>query len=327
MALKVIGITLGDLGGVGPEVCLKALMNVSSDLDCAFVLFGSAPVLFRDELKFLVEKMPIRFIFDFNNLKRGDICFYSVSDYSDIVIGRPDARNGRMSVQFIVAAVDAAMAGKIDALVTAPICKESLLMAGVAYTGHTSLLKGLCKAEHVSMAFYTPKLKTILVTIHIALNAVSDMISIDLIKKTIQHGHDFCALLGVEFPKVAVAGLNPHAGENGMFGCEDIDVISPAVEEMKSLGIHASGPFPADTIYFRTLESEFDIVVSMYHDQGLIPIKLIGFHDAVNVTMGLPFVRTSPDHGTAFDIAYKGVANPTSMSAAIDLAVELSNVA
>jgi 4-hydroxythreonine-4-phosphate dehydrogenase len=325
MSLKVIGISLGDLGGIGVEVTLKALLDFKKRDDCAFVIFGSAPVLFRDELKTLVEQLPIRFIFDLAHVKAGEICFMSVTDYSDIVIGRPDPRNGRMSVQFIEAAVKAIQDGYVHGLVTAPICKESLHMAGITFSGHTTLLQHLSGSKDVSMAFYTPRLKTILSTIHIPLSTVSDVLDQDLVCKTILHAHEFCVSLGIRFPKVAVAGLNPHAGESGMFGSEEDDVIQPAIAEMVKRGVHASGPYPADTVFFRAFNNEFDIVVSMYHDQGLIPIKLIGFHDAVNVTVGLPFIRTSPDHGTAFDIAYKGACNASSMSAALDLAIGLAN--
>lgn len=325
MSLKVIGISLGDLGGIGVEVTLKALLNFEKRDDCAFVIFGSAPVLFRDELKAWVEQLPIRFVFDLSNVKPGDICLYSVTDYSDIVIGRPNARNGRMSVQFIEAAVNAINAGHVHALVTAPICKESLQMAGIEFTGHTTLLQHLAEARDVSMAFYTHRLKTILATIHSPLKSVPALLTQELLCKTIHHAHEFCRYLGIRFPKIAVAGLNPHAGENGLFGSEEDDVISPAIAQMVKKGLHVSGPYPADTVYFRAYNHEFDIVVSMYHDQGLIPIKLIGFHDAVNVTVGLPFIRTSPDHGTAFDIAYKGVCNASSMSAALDLAIGLAH--
>lgn len=324
---KVIGLTLGDIGGVGPEVVLKTLFHLYPKIDFIPVIFGSAPILFRSELKEWSEKLPIKFIFGWNKLEVGNIYFYSVSDYSDLVLGRPDARNGRLSFDYIQAAVDAIKFGPVDALVTAPICKESLQLAGVKYTGHTTMLQHLTGSAHVNMAFFTPRLKTVLSTVHIPLSKVSETLDENVLSQAIRSAQKYGEMLGLKHPRIAVAGLNPHAGENGMFGREELDLIQPIVKSFKNAGLDISGPYPPDTLYFRAYNKDFDIVVSLYHDQGLIPIKLLGFHDAVNVTVGLPFVRTSPDHGTAFDIAYQGKASASSMIKSVKLALNLvSNV-
>ncbi len=205
-------------------------------------------------------------------------------------------------------------------LVTAPISKTAWKMADIHYTGHTTALKALSNAETVSMAFYTPNLRTILTTIHISLMQVSKQLTKNRLNTTISHAQLFCQQLGITNPKIAVAGLNPHAGEGGLFGTEEHTIKGVIDSHDASI----TGPYPPDTLYYRAYQGEFDIVVSLYHDQGLIPIKLIGFHDAVNVTVGLPFIRTSPDHGTAFDIAGKEQANSSSMQAAIELTQQLN---
>ena len=193
-------------------------------------------------------------------------------------------------------------------------------MANITHTGHTTALQSLSKSGPVSMAFYTPTLKTILTTIHIPLMHVASQLTPKKLQQTINHGILFCQNLGITSPKIAVAGLNPHAGEGGLFGNEEARLTNV----IKQYDDTVSGPYPPDTLYYRASQGDFDLVVSLYHDQGLIPIKLIGFHDAVNVTIGLPFIRTSPDHGTAFDISGQGTANESSTKAAILLANQLA---
>lgn len=324
-AKKILGITMGDLGGIGPEIVLKALFHLYPKLDFIPVIFGSAPILFRSELQAWSEKLPIRFIFNWNKLEFGSVYFFSVSDYSDIVLGKPDARNGRLSFDYIQAAVDAIKFGPLDGLVTAPICKESLQLAGIPFTGHTTLLQHLTGAVQSNMAFFTPKLKTVLATVHIPLSKVSEVLDETVLSQAIRSAQTYGEMLGVSRPRIAVAGLNPHAGENGMFGREELDLIQPIVSSFQKRGYDVTGPYPPDTLYFRAYQGDFDVVVSLYHDQGLIPIKLLGFHDAVNITVGLPFIRTSPDHGTAFDIAYQKKASASSMIQSIKLALKLVN--
>jgi 4-hydroxythreonine-4-phosphate dehydrogenase len=213
---------------------------------------------------------------------------------------------------------------RIDAVVTGPISKESWALAGFKWPGHTELLAFRTKAKRHAMMFDSPRLRVALATAHLPLMDVRNVLTIGRVYDPIDLGHEFCRQLGIAKPRIAVCGLNPHAGENGMFGDEDTRIIRPAIDAARRIGIDAHGPFPADTIFIRAAAGDWDLVVAMYHDQGLIPVKLLGWDKAVNVTVGLPIVRTSPDHGTAFDIAGQGKASEGSMKAAIELAVRLS---
>ncbi|MEL7087776.1 MAG: 4-hydroxythreonine-4-phosphate dehydrogenase PdxA, partial [Planctomycetota bacterium] len=236
----------------------------------------------------------------------------------------------------------------IDAIVTAPICKESWKLAGFRFPGHTELLQKRTKARRAAMMFHAPPpppelppspellsdpvdapeprptLNVALATIHVPLMDVRNLLTIGCVFDPIDLGHQAMQRLGVENPKIAVCGLNPHAGENGQFGDEEIRVITPAIEMARSAGMDVHGPFPADTLFTPRLRAKYDLIVAMYHDQGLIPVKMLAFDDAVNVTLGLPLIRTSVDHGTAFDIVGKNKANPGSMKAAIRLAVQMA---
>lgn len=219
--------------------------------------------------------------------------------------------------------MDLALSKQVDGIVTAPISKEALKMAGLKWRGHTEMLADLTGTKDYAMMLIGGPLRVILVTIHTALRNVPDLITRQKVTRTIRLAKRACDMLGIRNPRIAVAGLNPHAGENGIFGDEEIRKIVPAVREAIKGGIPVSGPFPPDTIFHKAYDGDFDIIVCMYHDQGLIPLKMIAFEKGVNVTVGLPFIRTSPDHGTAYDIAWKGIADPSSMIEAIKLAAKL----
>ncbi len=311
--LKKIAITIGDPAGIGPEIVLKAIMSHEIEGICEPIIIGDIAVVEE-----AVEKlnMPV----DLNNLK-----IINTGEIKDRNFYRckPSAEGGRACVSYIKKAVELALNKEVYAIVTAPISKESLKMAGFKCPGHTEMLAELTSTKDYAMMFYSDNLKLILVTIHTALRNVPDLIKKEKVLKTITLAKKSCDMMGIENPRIAVAGLNPHAGEAGIFGDEEIKEIIPAVNEARTSGISVSGPYPADTLFHKAYNGEFDIIVCMYHDQGLIPLKMIAFDKAVNVTIGLPIIRTSPDHGTAYDIAWKGIANPSSMIEAIKLAIRL----
>ena len=328
----VIGITMGDPCGVGPEIVIKALTDPNVRRRGRFVVFG-----FSEQLSYVADALEV--FVPFYRDHHEDIRRYGhdlvVLDYDEISLPvrmprGPSRVGGQASMAFCLDAIEAARAGLIDAIVTAPISKTSWQMAGhKKYPGHTELLADKCRAREVAMMFVAPRLKVVLATIHLALMEIRNRLTIgrvftpiDLADRALREWFD------IERPRIAVAGLNPHAGEGGQFGDEEDRVIAPAVTMASEAGIDVSGPFPADTLFVRAVDpspgDRFDCVVAMYHDQGLIPVKLLGWRDAVNLTLGLPIVRTSPDHGTAFDIAGKGRADPSSLVAAIHLAIDLA---
>jgi 4-hydroxythreonine-4-phosphate dehydrogenase len=286
-----IGVTVGDPAGIGPEIARKAAASPVLSALCDIVLYGPS----ADE------------------------------DVARYVRGRVSADSGRAAYDAIVAATRDAQAGRIDAIATAPINKEAFAAAGLPWRGHTDLLAQLTGATQVAMMFHAEVLRVVLATVHIAIADVPKALTRDLVERTIALASRELPRFGFLKPRLALAGLNPHAGEHGVIGREDDDVLAPAVSGCRSRGIDVAGPFPADTIFVRAMRGEFDAVIACYHDQGLIPIKLVAFGQAVNVTLGLPIVRTSVDHGTAFDIAGRGVADPSSLIEAITLAARLSS--
>ncbi len=330
----LIGITMGEPAGIGPEVIVKALADPAIRRLARFVIFGMNELLAYAADLAEVDPFWWRIQHDSTRLEHElvhDIIVLDYDEYSMLgqALHRPTKQGGQASLRFLDDAVAAALkpekeAGHIDALVTAPICKESWQMAGVRYPGHTEFLQQRTKSKRVAMMFASPKLNVVLATIHLPLMDVRNVLTIGCVHDPIDLGHQACVRLGIRQPRIAVCGLNPHASENGRFGDEESRVITPAIQMAQHQGINASGPFPADTLFNEAVAGKYDLVVAMYHDQGLIPVKLLAFDEAVNVTLGLPIIRTSPDHGTAFDIVGRNRANPGSMKEAIRLAAQMA---
>lgn len=285
-----VGITVGDPAGIGPEIARKAADDPRVRTVCEPVLYGAS----TDQEVAAFER------------------------------GRMSAAAGRAAYDAILAAVRDAAAGRIAAVATAPINKEAFAAANLPWRGHTDLLAHLTSAPRVAMMFHADELRVILATVHIPLAEVPGALTRERLEDTIELAASGLPRFGIAAPRLAVAGLNPHAGEHGVIGREEETVHVPAVERCRQRGIAVSGPFPADTIFVRAMRGEFDAVVACYHDQGLIPIKMAAFGRAVNVTLGLPIIRTSVDHGTAFDIAGRGMADPSSMIEAVLLAARLA---
>lgn len=306
-----IGITMGDPNGIGPEVVIKAISDESLNDLCEFVLIGSEDVLKKANKEF-GSNNPLNII---------DPTSFMLKDPTPSIISE---KAGKASIDCIEKAVKMAMNKEIDAIVTAPISKEAIHLAGSKYPGHTEMLQDLTKSDNAIMLFEGGKFRVALMTIHVALSEVPKLITEERVYKYISVcNSELQEKFGISDPKIVVCGLNPHAGEAGAFGKEEIEEIIPAIERAKGERINVEGPLPADTLFYNALQGKWDLVISMYHDQGLIPFKMLSFDTGVNVTIGLPIIRTSPDHGTAFDIAWKGTANPLSMVEAIKVALKL----
>ena len=327
----IIGLTMGDPGGVGAEIIVKALCDESLCSRARYVVFG-----FSEQLSYTADglEVPWTVFRDHHENIRRYPYDVAVMDYDEITqpasMPRGASRiGGQASMAFCEGAIAAAQDGLIDAIVTAPISKASWALAGHRqFPGHTELLAKRCKRKptQVAMMFVSPKLKVVLATIHQSLFDIRNSFTIGCVFNPIDHAD--CALrewFGIEKPRIGVAGLNPHAGEDGQFGDEEQRIITPAITLACEAGIDVKGPFPADTIFLKAIDGKFDVVVAMYHDQGMIPIKLLAWKDAVNVTLGVPIIRTSPDHGTAFDIAGRNRADASSFKAAISLAIDMAN--
>jgi 4-hydroxythreonine-4-phosphate dehydrogenase len=328
-----IGITMGDPAGIGPEIVVKALADPAIRRLARFVVFGMNELMAYAADLAEIEPFWWRIQHDSPRAEYDLVHDVVVADYDEFsllgqVVHQPTRQGGLASLTFLRDAVEAALKkpgepGRIDALVTAPICKESWHLAGCKWPGHTELLATLTRAKRTAMMFVAPKLNVVLATIHIPLLTLENELTIGRVYDPIDLGHQACRALGIGEPRIAVCGMNPHASEGGLFGDEESRLIEPAIAAAREHGIDARGPFPADTIFIDAVAGKYDLVVAMYHDQGLIPIKLLAFDEAVNLTLGLPLLRTSPDHGTAFDIVGQNRANPGSMQAAIRLAARL----
>ena len=337
---RPMAITLGDAAGIGPEIIAKAFARPSAASGC--VVFGDARIMqYALHLLKLEPKLSVAVISDLTqalSLPAGVIPVWQVGTEIDPPPwGQVSAATGRLAADSVRAAAQAALNGLVQAVVTAPLNKTALAAAGESFPGHTELLQSLA-ANHlgvsvdqlpVRMMLANPELRTVLVSIHVSLRQAIDAVTVDNVLQTLRIAHNSLRNAQGGPPRLALAGLNPHAGEGGLMGREEIDILEPALELARSLGIEASGPFPPDTVFMRARASHgqanaIDAVVAMYHDQGLIPVKYMGLAHGVNVTLGLPFVRTSPDHGTAYDIAGQGVADPSSLLAALAMARTLS---
>ena len=285
-----VAITVGDPAGIGPEIALKAAADPAVTAVCDPILYGPA----------------------------------SAQELGRFARARVTADAGRAAYEAIVSAVADAMAGRVHAVATAPVSKEAFAQAGLPWKGHTDLLAHLTGSSRAVMMFHSDALRVVLATVHIPLAEVPQALTADLVDAVIAATASELPRFGYPSPRIAIAGLNPHAGENGLLGDEDERVLRPAVERARRQSLAVSGPFPADTLFLRAMRGEFDVVIACYHDQGLIPVKMAAFGKAVNVTLGLPIVRTSVDHGTAFDIAGQGIADPGSMIEAVKLAAKLA---
>ncbi|MEH8136988.1 4-hydroxythreonine-4-phosphate dehydrogenase PdxA [Gallibacterium anatis] len=325
----VLGITMGDAAGIGAEIIVKSLSDKHLYEIAQPIVIGDKKMMQR-ALDLLQSPLKINVVTNLDNLntKYGTIDLVDLDNVSaDLPYSQVDPRAGKAAYEYVEKAVQYAMANKVQAVVTAPLNKEALHAGGKMFPGHTEILAQLSGTKDYSMMLVSEKLRVIHVTTHVQLRKACDLVKKERVLTVIKLADENAKMLGFKQPRVAVAGLNPHSGENGMFGDEDRKEIVPAVEAAKQLGINASGPVPPDTVFHRAANlNEFDIVVVMYHDQGHIPIKLLGFDTGVNVTVGLPFIRTSVDHGTAFPIAGKGIADSKSMTESLYLAAQMAQI-
>ena len=308
--LPRIAISIGDPAGIGPEVVVKALADAELSATAEWLVVGDAEILAAAEKQTgcsLGANSNARVV----DLKR--------MDAAKLATGKLSAEAGRAALEYVKVATRMCLQGEADAMVTAPVNKEAVTLSGEKFTGHTEYIAELCKVPEPRMLLVNERLRVVHVSTHVSMRQACAVDS-PRILRTIELGHEAMTWLGIAKPRIAVCGLNPHAGENGLFGDEDGRVISPAVNSALAGGIHCEGPLPADTLFVKAVRGEYDLVVAMYHDQGHVPMKLLDFEHTVNVSLGLPIVRTSVDHGTAFDIAGKNLADPASMKAAFKLA-------
>lgn len=323
----VIGITMGDPSGIGPEIILKSYER-KSIRKIRIIVIGDYNIMLSAYNMLNIKSFSLNRVENisnciFNNavLNILDLKLIGKNDFHP---GKVQAVSGNAAFECIRKAVELVKDHSIHTIVTAPLNKEALHLAGHHYSGHTEILASLTDTRDYAMLLYEKKLCVIHVSTHVSLSEAIKRVKSERIEKVIEMADSVMKKLGKDIPGIAVAGINPHAGENGLFGREEINEIGPAVKKMKERGINVEGPVPPDTVFLQAVQGKYDIVVAMYHDQGHIPLKLIGFNTGVNVTVGLPFIRTSVDHGTAFEIAWQGKANESSMLEAIKLSLKLT---
>jgi len=325
----ILGITMGDAAGIGPEIIVKALVDKGIYDIARPVVFGDKKIMER-AIKIIGVDLACKAIQDpsHGGKEYGTIDVVDLDNLpADLPFAQVDARAGKAAYEYIEQAVAYALKGEIHAIVTAPLNKEALNLGGNHYPGHTEILGSLSGQKDYSMMLVSGPLKVIHVSTHVPLRKACDLVKKDRVLRVIKLADETLKMMGIENPRIAVAGLNPHSGEHGLFGTEDELEIKPAVEAAKAMGMNVTGPVPPDTVfYLAAIKKEFDIVVVMYHDQGHIPIKVLGFETGVNVTVGLPIIRTSVDHGTAFAIAGQGIANSQSMTESLLLGAQMAKV-
>ncbi|WP_239520775.1 4-hydroxythreonine-4-phosphate dehydrogenase PdxA [Pseudooceanicola aestuarii] len=320
LPMPPLAVTLGDPAGIGPEIALRAVLRPDAP-PC--LLIGQRAV--AERARDLVAPGARIAVVETPESRTGtDLHLLDIApDGPPPAYGAVSASAGQAAHDAIRAAIALALQDRVAGIVTAPIHKEALSAANVPFPGHTEMLAHHAGGARVAMMLANDDLRTVLVTIHVSLRAAIEQADFDAQMRAIRLAEAGCRAFGVAAPRVAVAGLNPHAGEGGLFGREEIEIIAPAIAAARAEGIDASGPWPGDTVFMQARQGKFDVVVAQYHDQGLIPVKYLGLENGVNVTLGLPFIRTSPDHGTAFDIAGRGIADPASMIAALTQARRL----
>jgi 4-hydroxythreonine-4-phosphate dehydrogenase len=324
--MKPVAVTFGDAAGIGPEIVVKTFADGAFMSEHPAFVVGDIGVL-RRATALWAPSLHVDAIAgpEQHRPAPGALQVVNISDLpAELPWGQVSAAAGRAAFVAIRQAIEWANQRRIGAVCTAPIHKEALAAAGVPYPGHTEMLADLSSSADYGMMLANPQLRTLLVTVHCSLIEAVRKLTVALELRIIRLAHRSLQGMGIAQPRIAVAGLNPHAGEGGLFGREDLAIIAPAVAQARAEGIDVVGPLPGDTVFMHARKGRYDIVVAQYHDQGLIPVKLLGVEDGVNVTVGLPFVRTSPDHGTAFDIAGRGVADPASLKTALATAHQLA---
>ena len=327
--LPIVAITTGDPAGIGPEVVLKALADEELLSTAHWVVIGDAGILNMVGTQ-IGLKPPDCIVLDgrfaqWSGCSTAQVCMLDVRQLepSQFAVGKLSAACGSAALEYVRRATQLCIDGQTDAMVTAPLNKEAVSLTGQSFTGHTEFIADLSEAEESRMLLVNDRLRVIHVSTHRSLRSACEL-DTHRILRTIQLGNEALQSLGFVEPRIAVCGLNPHAGENGLFGSEDFEFIVPAIQSAQNMGLTCEGPFPADTIFVQAVRGAYDLVVAMYHDQGHVPMKLLDFENTINVSLGLPIIRTSVDHGTAFDIAGKNQADPSSMKAAMRLAVTMS---
>lgn len=325
----IVGVTIGDPAGVGPEISIKTFLEESVFVLCKPVLIGDLGILMETSRRLGIN-VEFRSVNSPSEVKgeRGLVELIDMEnvDLEKLEVGRASVESGKASIEYVEKAVEYALKGEIDAVATAPINKKAINMAGSKYIGHTEMLAGLCGVKEPLTMFWARDMRIFFLTRHTPLIEAIKNVKRERIIDMGLRVKEALRRIGIENPRIAVAALNPHAGEEDLIGREESDEIIPAVKDLQNMGLNVSGPIPADSVFHQALERKYDAVLSLYHDQGHIAAKTLDFYGAVAVTLGLPFIRTSVDHGTAYDIAGRGIANPRSLIEAVKLAAVLSKV-